>query len=228
MNNKGEIYIATNKVNGKQYVGKTTKGFKKRLINHLFFAKRPKQYFHKALKKYGKENFEFEVIEYATEELNKHEIALIKELNCKAPNGYNCTDGGDGANNLTQEALKKMSKTWFKKGISSGTPIQKEQHLSIDTEFKKGIRSSITTEFSKGSIPWNKGLDRCLNTGKTHFKKGFTPWNKGLKGLQVAWNKGTEGICKLNSGSFKKGQIPWIKGKTKKDIENYKLLRIAN
>jgi hypothetical protein len=35
--------------------------------------------------------------------------------------------------------------------------------------------------FKKDHIPWNTGLHKSINTGRTHFKKGFTPWNKGKK-----------------------------------------------
>lgn len=60
--------------------------------------------------------------------------------------------------------------------------------------------------FKKGSIPWNKGLHICLNSGRTHikkgqiigrvFEKGHIPWSKTVSG---------KGILKSNSGSFRKG-----------------------
>ena len=32
--------------------------------------------------------------------------------------------------------------------------------------------------FKKGHTPWNKGLSKRLNTGRTHFKRGHNTWNK--------------------------------------------------
>jgi len=63
------------------------------------------------------------------------------------------------------------------------------------------------TKFKKGGIPWNKGLKRRLNSGRTHFKKGQTSWNKGTKGIMRAWNKGTGKIinreCEICLRRFK-------------------------
>lgn len=41
-----------------------------------------------AIKKYGKENFSFEILEYA-ENYNEREKFWIKYYNSKVPNGYN-------------------------------------------------------------------------------------------------------------------------------------------
>lgn len=60
--------------------------------------------------------------------------------------------------------------------------------------------------FTKGSIPWNKGLHICLNTGRTHIKKGQIIGRVFEKG-NIPWSKTVagKGILKSNSGSFKKG-----------------------
>lgn len=47
-----------------------------------------------AIKKYGKENFSFEILEYA-ENYNEREKFWIKYYNSKVPNGYNIQDGGE-------------------------------------------------------------------------------------------------------------------------------------
>lgn len=60
---------------------------------------------HAAFRKYGIENFSFEVIEEClSEELDIREAYWIKELNTMAPNGYNLTAGG-------QHIKKKFSRT---------------------------------------------------------------------------------------------------------------------
>jgi group I intron endonuclease len=62
------IYEATNVTNGKVYVGLTTTNLKQRKGSHLRSAKSgSKSYFHKAIRKYGSESFEWDVILLATE-----------------------------------------------------------------------------------------------------------------------------------------------------------------
>lgn len=94
------IYVATNKINGKKYVGKTY-NFEKRKREHLY-AMDDDIPFHRALKKYSFENFEWEIIDRAkTEsEIAEKEVYWIKELNtcihASNSNGYNITIGGEG------------------------------------------------------------------------------------------------------------------------------------
>ena len=56
-----ELYVVTNLINGKRYVGQTRTdiGYIERFDRHYHGALygKHKSYFHKALLKYGKENF---------------------------------------------------------------------------------------------------------------------------------------------------------------------------
>ena len=57
------IYECVNKVNGKVYVGLTTQPFEVRKSAHLRSAKSgSNMHFHKAIRKYGEENFEWYVV----------------------------------------------------------------------------------------------------------------------------------------------------------------------
>jgi group I intron endonuclease len=68
----------------------------------------------RAVKKYGKENFVKEVIDFAESmrELNEKERYWVKFYNCKDPVGYNLTDGGEGIAGYlhTEETKSKISK----------------------------------------------------------------------------------------------------------------------
>ena len=88
----GFIYITTNLVNGKRYIGqrKFSDGWKP----YLGSGKR----FKEAVKKYGRENFVRSIVDiaYSREELNAKEINLIKFLNAvDSRNFYNISDGGE-------------------------------------------------------------------------------------------------------------------------------------
>lgn len=107
------VYIIRNKINGKRYVGKTSIGIKQRWKKHLIDSFNDKlyaynSYFHRAIRKYGVENFEFEEI-YSNEdptrvitenELNDFEKYFIEKyrtfIGFEDCNGYNMTRGGEG------------------------------------------------------------------------------------------------------------------------------------
>ena len=92
------IYKATNILNNKSYIGLTTRTLKERKLEHLRHLDIENTYFHKAIKKYGKDNFIWEVLNDTAntiEELQELEIKYIKELNTLSPNGYNISTGGE-------------------------------------------------------------------------------------------------------------------------------------
>lgn len=101
---EGYIYVITNLVNGKQYVGQTIRTIKQRYSDHIRKCKYNKdnQYLYTAMNKYGIENFGIEEIDFIScktkqkllDELNQKEIYYISKLNTRKPNGYNMTDGG--------------------------------------------------------------------------------------------------------------------------------------
>jgi len=158
------IYLRTNTVNGKQYVGQAN-DFERRESDWKWGKTYTGGIIDKAKMKYGVENFKSEILKecQTQEELNHWEQYYIKELNTKYPNGYNLTDGGGGMSGFkhSEEHNKKMSK------------VLKGRHLSEKTEYKKG---HITSQEIKNKI--------------SESKKGQEPWNKGTKGIMKAWNKG--------------------------------------
>ena len=108
------IYKATNKINGKLYIGKTEVGLGLRMLKHRSNSKKPKTYFERALAKYGWDNFIFETIDFAqsAKELSEKEKYWIKYLNSTNKEiGYNCSPGGDGFQSewFTPDIRKKMS-----------------------------------------------------------------------------------------------------------------------
>ena len=110
---KGYIYKYTNNITGKCYVGQTI-DIETRKKDHVYFAQnKPELPFHKALAKYGIDNFSFELlheIEGADikETLNKLEMTEII-LNKAYADGYNCTKGGEGNHGLVHsEETRKI------------------------------------------------------------------------------------------------------------------------
>mgnify|MGYP001170144436 CR=1 FL=1 len=109
------IYLITNKVNGKKYVGKTSRDLDCRWREHQLAAKKeePDFYIARSIKHHGAENFTVKVIEECDSEkaLAEAEIAWIAKLSTHGPAGYNLTDGGEGLSGwvATEEARRNMS-----------------------------------------------------------------------------------------------------------------------
>jgi hypothetical protein len=89
------IYKATNLINGKCYIGQTIQTLKSRKSGHIsdaYNSSKPyKMVISKAIKKYGENNFKWEIICDAETQgdLNKLEAFHILENNSLTPHGYN-------------------------------------------------------------------------------------------------------------------------------------------
>lgn len=94
----GIVYKCTNIINGKSYIGKTTKGLSRRKTEHFCFNN-PSTYFQHAIKKYGEDSFRWDILKecFSKIELSESEIFYIDLFKTTDPNlGYNMTKGGDG------------------------------------------------------------------------------------------------------------------------------------
>ena len=161
----GVIYLRTNKINGKKYVGQATNlEVRQNRWNNLNLPYAG-NVINNARKKYGIESFGFEILkECEDEELDYWEKYYIKELNTKVPYGYNMTDGGDGCPGYihSEETRKKMSEA------------QKGKKLSEETKQK-------ISEAQKGEKHWNYGkhLPEEHKKKLSEAQKGKKHWNYG-------------------------------------------------
>lgn len=93
------IYVITNDVNGKQYVGKTGNSIEQRFREHIADSKKrrcEKRPLYRAMNKYGVEHFSIELLEECSiEDSSEREMYWIKTLNTYGHTGYNATLGGD-------------------------------------------------------------------------------------------------------------------------------------
>lgn len=131
MDKMGIIYKATNKINGKCYIGQTKFTLEKRKLEHENSSYNC--YFHKALKKYGLDNFSWEIIENGILNLNKKEIFYINEYN-SFKNGYNLTIGGEGFP-ISEKTKKKISKSLMGRFVGKNNPFYGKTH-SNETKAK--------------------------------------------------------------------------------------------
>ncbi len=96
----GYIYKITNTITNKCYIGETKQSNpESRWKEHKNTIKNGVgcPALQDAVKKYGIENFKFEILIICfDEDRYKYEIEYIKKYNSKVPNGYNILDGGPG------------------------------------------------------------------------------------------------------------------------------------
>lgn len=103
------VYVVTNAVNGKRYVGVTNSPVR-RWGDHRRCARRGSRYLlHQAIVKYGEEKFDFKIVEeHPTRQLAiDAEARLIDELET-TKNGYNLSSGG-AAPLLSDEGRMNLS-----------------------------------------------------------------------------------------------------------------------
>lgn len=162
------LYKITNKVNGKVYIGQTINP-KARWLRHKSDARSNKsvKYAHHlycAIRKYGVENFVFEVITKITslEEADQIEIAFIKQYKSDNSNfGYNISPGGSGKRFVSSETRMKLSKA------AKGRQSFLGKHHSEET--KEILRfASIGNKYCLGKITSEETKRKLslLNTGK--------------------------------------------------------------
>lgn len=112
---QAHIYLVTNLINGKQYVGQSTVDRNK--VGHG-------KAITKAYKKYGKQNFTYEKICNGINNrktLNSIEKFWIKVFNTIAPNGYNIEEGGSDKGNVAESTKQKLRELNIGKVISQET-----------------------------------------------------------------------------------------------------------
>jgi len=198
---KAIIYKAVNIKNGKTYIGKTTVGLNRRIYEHHNSSNaNSKSAFHSALRKYGHDSFEWSIIDETNDEnLNELEIFYIKSLNTLVPNGYNLTNGGDGApigklNPAKRPEVRELlSKVWLGRKHSEESKKKMSKALKgkkMPEEAKKKISASLIGNNRAGKGSGNKTSKKYIiifPDGKEeiiHGLRDFTRKHKiGRKGL---------------------------------------------
>ena len=150
MNRTYYLYAITNILNGKKYIGQTI-DVTRRWITHTTLSK-PIMYIDRAIKKYGKENFIFEIVETvsAQEEANALEAKLINDFNSiDKEYGYNVKPGGKVATGWHHDEItkKKISdsekgkivkpETKIKMSVSQSRRVRKPEEFSKMIETKR-------------------------------------------------------------------------------------------
>lgn len=101
MDNIKSIYCITNLINNKKYIGQSIHPYI-RFQQHCQKSCQHVSLIHQAIQKYGKENFQFEILESNISNFNEREKYWIKKLNTLQPHGYNLLEGGEFYSKATE------------------------------------------------------------------------------------------------------------------------------
>lgn len=178
----GIIYLTTNKINNKKYIGVDSKNNN----NYYGSGKSIKL----ALKKYGTKNFIKEIIE-ENEDINylfekeKYWINFYDAINSKS--FYNISEGGQGGSGtLNNQKSKDKHKIGSIKGLNKIAIFRKGK------TYKEiyGEEKSIEEREKRRTSGLNKKYSDKRRKNISDGLKGNIPWNKGIKTNQIPWNIG--------------------------------------
>lgn len=183
------IYQITNTITKDFYIGKTKNAIETRFYHHKYNSihKKSQAYLHRAIRKYGENNFIIERIDTANnlQELNKKEMFWIQKLSPK----YNMTKGGDGGDVsqspnyiIAQKNKNYKHSEKSKKKISEGNkkkkkPFSNEVKLKLSL-MRKGKKMPPRTDM------WRK---KQSISQKNKKRNPFSEEHKN--NLRLAWQK---------------------------------------
>jgi hypothetical protein len=192
------LYKTTNLINERYYLGmhSTNK------LNDGYLGSGTR--FYKELKKYGRENFTIEIIEFFDnrQELSEAEKKLIKEEHILDKNCLNLRNGGTGGFKDYEHGLifiKSGEKTRFSK---SNCPSNSEEH-------RKKASERMKKRWEDGKMRHIPKLNNWK--GKKHKKESIEKISSSKKGKHTGSENSQYGTCWITNGNenkkIKKGEI---------------------
>lgn len=185
----GYIYLVTNRLTGKQYVGQTT-----RLDIHTRWNQHKKgkyslgRYIRAAYCKYGIDNFKFEIICVCfDDDCDKYEDDYIIKYGTLAPNGYNLRAGGGNNGKHHPDTIKLMSERLkgrqvaphsveTRKKISEANKGAKNPNYGkkMSEEQKRKISATRKERIESGQIKYAMSKASLLNLTKSRNRRKVT------------------------------------------------------
>jgi hypothetical protein len=185
------IYKIENLINGKLYIGQTTRSIESRFLSHS----KGDMIIGRAIKKYGIQSFKISVIDNATDKkvLNEKEKYWIKKLNTLSPNGYNISTGGTGGN-LGELVNKKIKDTMqseeIRKRIREANTGRKQSKETVRKQISKVVGRKNTEETKEKMRHPHKKPKEGHTMGKAvrteEYRKNIGLASKGRKNPKLA------------------------------------------
>ena len=172
----GVVYLLTNEINGKLYVGQTC-SMKHRMSAHQHDSRTKNAPLYSAMRKYGIEHFSCQILEFVQAELKDVVLDFLDEreqywialFGCTSnKHGYNQTSGGHSGR-FNEETKRKISQIQkgripWNKGLIACSRLVRQQELAIE-------RAALN--LAACHTPSSKELLRQANLGKKHQLKAI-------------------------------------------------------
>lgn len=170
------VYLITNTVNGKRYVGQTALTLEERWGLHKYRKSCPAMV--AAVRKYGSHNFTIEALfdSLTEEQANEFEKEYIERYNTLAPNGYNLTTGGNRRYALAPEVVERLSN--FNKGNKNalGAFRSEEYKQKLSNIFKGRVFTDEWRKKMSVSASRRRASDETkLKLSKERKQRGVRP-----------------------------------------------------
>jgi len=252
------MYRIINIIDGRVYIGQTVNPGR-RWSDHKWLAKQKhEQYIHRAMSKYGVENFEYEVIAtcLTSEDANETEKLLIRQYNSRDKEfGYNVAPGGETPWNLglpkelnpltgiprSEETKKKISEGNIGKTMPPCSDERKKKMSDmykgrkLDEDWKNKIGQSNSGKFRSDET---KEKISKSNTGKIvsdETKEKMSESHIGMKKSEDTKIKMSENSGKLNRNlveliiyDYYSGEYTQVQLAEKYNITKYNINCIVN
>jgi group I intron endonuclease len=183
----GYVYLITNTVNGKKYIGQTQqKDIETRWKAHKSLDKRTiGRYLLNAYTKYGIDKFKYQIICICFDEAcNELEEFYINKFNSLSPNGYNLKAGGKNSKHHP-DTIKKMSEVLKGRILCPRTPeINKKISEALKGKGNPNYGKKMSEEQKKKISEtqkklWSENPDRSLNISQESRQKQLDALKKG-------------------------------------------------
>lgn len=199
------IYITTNLINGKQYIGQHKGDYNDSYLGSGILIT-------KAIKKYGKDNFTKEVLAYCNsrEEADEKERYYIEKYNAiDSDNFYNCQEGGTGGDGW------RACKRWMEQHPEEAKKVYQTNGKKIQEWAKNNPEKAKenTLAMIEGARQWRKNNPEQAKETVKRLQEGRKKWQTTHKEEYQAqiddWrNRGTEAnrvsvICITTGEVFK-------------------------
>lgn len=147
----GSIYLITNKIDNKSYVGQTIGTPEGRFACHAR-DKRSSRYLSSAIQKHGIDNFILKelIVCFNETDLNIMETYFIDNMNTLYPNGYNLSRGGHNRGDLSDIVRYKMKVAKLGKKVCRTKQWSEKSRL--DKSRKQGGRPIVAVNLIDGSV----------------------------------------------------------------------------